>query len=267
VQAATLADKRLVVAVDCWEADSLYPSGHYVRTLGAIGDKETETEVGGRGRSIAVKFEPVACLHSHTTRQHQEEALPVDNLFCWSNPALMTPRACHTVPATARVQVLLIENDINTNPFTQAVHACVPPLPWSVSEADLADPNRCGGVGCCNHFRGTFCWSLMAVVSLAVPAAWPACLFNSCICLLSHYPPPDDTTLRALSRADLRHLAVCSVDPPGCKDIDDALHVRRLPNGNFELGEWCLVLILGSGCLERRRTIMQRRSIWVQPLF
>ncbi|KAL4428262.1 hypothetical protein ABPG75_002351 [Micractinium tetrahymenae] len=117
-QAATLADKRIVVAIDSWEADSLYPSGHYVRTLGAIGDKETETEV------------------------------------------------------------LLIENDINTNPFTSAVHACVPPLPWSVSEADLADP----------------------------------------------------------SRADLRHLAVCSVDPPGCKDIDDALHVRRLPNGNFELG-------------------------------
>lgn len=117
-QAATLADKRIVVAIDSWEADSLYPSGHYVRTLGAIGDKETETEV------------------------------------------------------------LLIENDINTNPFTPAVHACVPPLPWSVTEADLADS----------------------------------------------------------ARADLRHLAVCSVDPPGCKDIDDALHVRRLPNGNFELG-------------------------------
>ncbi|KAL4433106.1 hypothetical protein ABPG77_006533 [Micractinium sp. CCAP 211/92] len=117
-QAATLADKRIVVAIDSWEADSLYPSGHYVRTLGAIGDKETETEV------------------------------------------------------------LLIENDINTNPFTSAVHACVPPLPWSVSDADLADS----------------------------------------------------------SRADLRHLAVCSVDPPGCKDIDDALHVRKLPNGNYELG-------------------------------
>ncbi|EFN55177.1 hypothetical protein CHLNCDRAFT_35599 [Chlorella variabilis] len=117
-QAATLADKRLVVAIDCWEADSLYPSGHYVRTLGAIGDKETETEV------------------------------------------------------------LLIENDINTSPFTAAVHACVPPLPWAVSEADLSDP----------------------------------------------------------SRADLRHLAVCSVDPPGCKDIDDALHVRRLPSGSYELG-------------------------------
>ena len=54
-QAATLADKRLVVAVDSWEADSLYPSGHYVRTLGAIGDKETETEVGRcRGGSCAL---------------------------------------------------------------------------------------------------------------------------------------------------------------------------------------------------------------------
>ncbi len=39
------------------------------------------------------------------------------------------------------------------------------------------------------------------------------------------------------ARADLRHLPICSVDPPGCKDIDDALHVRPLPNGNYELGE------------------------------
>jgi hypothetical protein len=27
-----------------------------------------------------------------------------------------------------------------------------------------------------------------------------------------------------------------SVDPPGCKDIDDALHVRKLANGNWEFG-------------------------------
>lgn len=26
------------------------------------------------------------------------------------------------------------------------------------------------------------------------------------------------------------------MDPPGCKDIDDALHARVLPNGNWELG-------------------------------
>lgn len=44
-QAETLSDKRIVVAIDSWEADSAYPAGHYVRTLGLIGDRETETEV------------------------------------------------------------------------------------------------------------------------------------------------------------------------------------------------------------------------------
>jgi len=117
-QAQTLSDKRIVVAIDGWEADSMYPMGHYVRNLGNIGDKDVETEV------------------------------------------------------------LLIENDINTAPFSSAVHACVPPLPWKVTEADINDPNR----------------------------------------------------------ADLRHLPICSVDPPGCKDIDDALHIRKLENGNWELG-------------------------------
>lgn len=37
-------------------------------------------------------------------------------------------------------------------------------------------------------------------------------------------------------RVDLRHLAICSVDPEGCTDIDDALHSRLLPNGNIEVG-------------------------------
>ncbi|ODA81947.1 hypothetical protein RJ55_00452 [Drechmeria coniospora] len=37
-------------------------------------------------------------------------------------------------------------------------------------------------------------------------------------------------------REDLRHLLICSIDPPGCQDIDDALHARKLPNGNFEVG-------------------------------
>ena len=34
---------------------------------------------------------------------------------------------------------------------------------------------------------------------------------------------------------DLRSLSVCSVDPPGCKDIDDALHCVELDNGNLEV--------------------------------
>ncbi|KAF1981090.1 mitotic control protein dis3 [Aulographum hederae CBS 113979] len=47
-------------------------------------------------------------------------------------------------------------------------------------------------------------------------------------------PPLDDPGWRG--RRDLRDLLVCSIDPPGCVDIDDALHARLLPNGNFEVG-------------------------------
>ena len=37
-------------------------------------------------------------------------------------------------------------------------------------------------------------------------------------------------------RADFRHLDVCSIDPPGCTDIDDALHARPVENGLIEVG-------------------------------
>lgn len=37
-------------------------------------------------------------------------------------------------------------------------------------------------------------------------------------------------------RTDLRHLNIVSVDPPGCTDIDDALHCIKLDNGNYEVG-------------------------------
>ncbi|CAN4083605.1 unnamed protein product [Withania somnifera] len=117
-QLGNLLDKRIIVAVDSWDRLSRYPSGHYVRTIGEIGDRDTETEV------------------------------------------------------------VLIENDIDARPFSAQVLACLPPLPWSVSSQDLTNPIR--------H--------------------------------------------------DLRHLRVCSVDPPGCKDIDDALHCMPLSNGNFEVG-------------------------------
>lgn len=117
-QLGNLLDKRIIVAVDSWDRLSRYPSGHYVRTIGEIGDRDTESEV------------------------------------------------------------VLIENNIDSRPFSTQVLACLPPLPWSVSSEDLA-----------NTFR-----------------------------------------------QDLRSLRVFSVDPPGCKDIDDALHCTPLPNGNFEVG-------------------------------
>ena len=46
-----------------------------------------------------------------------------------------------------------------------------------------------------------------------------------------HCPPEE-----LKKRMDLRKKPVCSIDPPGCKDIDDALHAVILPNGNYELG-------------------------------
>ncbi len=37
-------------------------------------------------------------------------------------------------------------------------------------------------------------------------------------------------------REDLRNLDICSVDPPGCTDIDDALHYRELSPNLYEVG-------------------------------
>ncbi|KAK6203161.1 exoribonuclease required for 3 end formation of 5.8S rRNA [Scheffersomyces amazonensis] len=44
----------------------------------------------------------------------------------------------------------------------------------------------------------------------------------------------DDPQLK--KRIDLRDKLVCSIDPPNCVDIDDALHAKRLSNGNYEVG-------------------------------
>ncbi|KAJ2933461.1 hypothetical protein H1R20_g3629, partial [Candolleomyces eurysporus] len=49
-------------------------------------------------------------------------------------------------------------------------------------------------------------------------------------------PPKSDTSPEWRDREDLRSFTICSIDPPGCQDIDDALHARRLPNGNIEAG-------------------------------
>jgi len=37
-------------------------------------------------------------------------------------------------------------------------------------------------------------------------------------------------------REDFRDTCVCSIDPPGCEDIDDALSCEALANGNFRVG-------------------------------
>ena len=114
-QASNLVDQRIVVVLDQWPRDSPYPEGHYVRSLGPLGDVDAET------------------------------------------------------------QAVLLEADVDDRPFAPAVHACVPPLPWRFDEK--------------TH--------------------------------LEQQP----------HREDLRELRVCSVDPPGCRDIDDALSVREVRGG------------------------------------
>ncbi|XP_013857040.1 exosome complex exonuclease RRP44 [Austrofundulus limnaeus] len=115
-QASALAGQRIMVAIDGWPKDSRYPNGHFVRSLGSAGEKETEEEV------------------------------------------------------------LLLEHDVPHQAFSQAVLSFLPKMPWTITPEDMA------------------------------------------------------------KREDLRHLTVCSVDPPGCTDIDDALHCRELENGNLEVG-------------------------------
>lgn len=38
-----------------------------------------------------------------------------------------------------------------------------------------------------------------------------------------------------VDRVDLRREQTMSVDPPGCQDIDDAMHITRKPNGKLEV--------------------------------
>jgi exosome complex exonuclease DIS3/RRP44 len=118
-QVASLVGQRVVVALDSWPRTSRYPLGHYVRSIGAIGDAESETEA------------------------------------------------------------LLLQYEIPHHPFSPAVLECLPPSPWSLQVEDQESLGR---------------------------------------------------------RLDLRSLRIMSVDPPGCTDIDDALHCRALENGNFEIG-------------------------------
>lgn len=69
-----------------------------------------------------------------------------------------------------------MEHDVPHHNFPETVLACLPTLPWSISEEEVK------------------------------------------------------------RRQDLRHLDICSVDPPGCTDIDDALHFRELATNRYEVG-------------------------------
>lgn len=43
-QAPQLLEQKILVTVDRWDTTSRYPEGHFVRSLGKVGDKEAEQE-------------------------------------------------------------------------------------------------------------------------------------------------------------------------------------------------------------------------------
>jgi exosome complex exonuclease DIS3/RRP44 len=118
-----LTGKLLVVSIDFWEAQHRFPTGHYVKSIGKVGDTEAESAA------------------------------------------------------------ILLEHEVNTEPFSAQIQACLPAKGWQIPEAEIA------------------------------------------------------------RRLDLRNgrALVCSVDPPGCVDIDDALHAQEIepaPDGSkrYEVG-------------------------------
>ncbi|XP_075227748.1 exosome complex exonuclease RRP44-like protein Dis3 [Lycorma delicatula] len=64
----------------------------------------------------------------------------------------------------------------------------------------------------------------------------PHCKFSEAVLSFLPKMPWSITEEDLKKRVDLRNLDVCSVDPPGCTDIDDALHCRKLDNGNYDVG-------------------------------
>ena len=135
---AELANQRLLMYIDTWPVDSMYPNGHYTRVLGTAGELETE------------------------------------------------------------IESLVLTHEIDDQPFSNAAVACLPEKVCDlVIESSTAKRN---------HAAPTFCsWKI----------------------------PQEEIGNRVDLRTSHR---IFSVDPDGCQDIDDAMSITTLPNGNIQLG-------------------------------
>jgi len=79
-----------MVAMDSWPPTSRYPQGHYVKTLGDIGDRETESEVSGQAER-----RPCQDMHTcndwciHTCALLFEHCSAASSFFCFSSFLLL----------------------------------------------------------------------------------------------------------------------------------------------------------------------------------
>lgn len=99
-------------------------------------------------------------------------------------------------------EVLLLEHDVPHSKFSKEVLSFLPKLPWCITEEVIRR-------------------------SIEQETFFEFEIYKS----LSFVHLQD-----VMKRVDLRDIAICSVDPPGCTDIDDALHCRKIESGNFEVG-------------------------------
>ncbi|GMF43004.1 unnamed protein product [Phytophthora fragariaefolia] len=102
------------------------------------------------------------------------------------------------------LSALLVDNEVEEAPFSEAALACLP----SSDECPIDIEGGC--VAECSTAKRPARWGLL------------------------NWKVPEEEVPR---RRDLRKThRVFSVDPHGCQDIDDAMSIQRLPNGNVELG-------------------------------
>eukprot|EP00767_Chilomastix_cuspidata_P003036 gnl/Chilomastix_cuspidata/316.p1 GENE.gnl/Chilomastix_cuspidata/316~~gnl/Chilomastix_cuspidata/316.p1 ORF type:complete len:1087 (+),score=498.71 gnl/Chilomastix_cuspidata/316:1497-4757(+) len=127
------------------------------------------------------------------------------------------------------VEVILRENTVrNFSLETKELVGCLPRMPWAPNEGEIFSRLDAAAPDAREE---------------AEPRLWEGILAETLVRkhikrtgnkqLLLGLPPFRSTLGHAPSRArfreDLRHVIVCSVDPPGCKDIDDALSCREMP--------------------------------------
>ncbi|OWZ11251.1 Exosome complex uclease [Phytophthora megakarya] len=107
-----LMNKRIVVEIDSWPADSRFPLGHYVQTLGVVGNKEAETKVLLMEHNISFnEFDDAVmqCLPSvnwKITQENSKGRRDLRHLMIIS----IDPPNCHNIDDTLHVQVLSNKN-------------------------------------------------------------------------------------------------------------------------------------------------------------
>ena len=117
----------------------------------------------------------------------------------------LLPRAGACAQIEPETEAILLENSVDFSEFAEDALACLPPTPWTIT------PVRpffiCFSIRLCAHARR------------ASPVTAPC--------------PLQDVLQK---RRDVRDWRIVSIDPTTARDLDDALSVRPLDNGHFEVG-------------------------------